>query len=350
MRWILIFCGLLCGLLCGCTTPAPAVFDSYDDFYDAGFRVVQRIDQHRQRPLMLDWWYPVAPGQAEPYAYGLGRGRVAEAAEPLAGPFPLVLLSHGAFGAARNYSWLAEPLARAGFVVLGVSHYGESYVYGPDTVSPAAVLDASSRIADLQAALRLAGSDPVLGAHVDLRRVAVLGHSSGGASALLLAGMGLRPAKLAAYCRSPAAPADRGCDYAAQQPPAAGPVVAIPAQPRAALRAVVALDPALGPGLLASSGASAWPATLLIGARRNDFLPFAHHAGQVATLLPRGRTLWLDQGEGHFVFLNRCERPIEANGVPLCEDRAGVDRGAVHSRLVPAIRTFLGEALAPGRR
>lgn len=342
MRWIL----LLCGLLFGCSTPVPPASDAYD----AGFRVVRLVDEARQRPLMLDWWYPVALGQAETYSYGLGQGHVAEAAQPLAGRYPLVLLSHGAFGAARNYSWLAEPLARAGFVVLGVSHYGESYVYGPDTVSPAAVLDASGRIADLQAALRLAASDPALGAHIDLRQIAVLGHSSGGASALLLAGMGLQPANLAAYCRSSAAQADRGCDYAAEQPPATGAIVAIPAAPRAAVSAVVALDPALGPGLLASPSADAWPPTLLIGARRNDFLPFAHHAGQVATLLPRARTLWLDNGEGHFVFLNRCERPIEANGVPLCEDRAGVDRGAVHTQLAFAIRSFLREALAPGRR
>ncbi|MEM1229396.1 MAG: alpha/beta hydrolase [Pseudomonadota bacterium] len=167
---------------------------------DAGFTLSRFHDSQRDRPVLIDWWYPVRAGLAEPYPYGLGEGRVAEQAPVLPGRFPLVLLSHGAFGAPRNYSWLAEALARNGYVVAGVAHYGESYVYGVDTVSQAAVLDATSRVVDLHAAWRYARTDGPLAAAIDTDQVVLAGHSSGGATALLAAGMTLSPSKLAHYC------------------------------------------------------------------------------------------------------------------------------------------------------
>ena len=39
-------------------------------------------------------------------------------------------------------------------------------------------------------------------------------------------------------------------------------------------------------------------------------------------------------------------RFLEANGVPLCVDREGVDRVAVHSALAPRILAFLTSSIA----
>jgi hypothetical protein len=54
----------------------------------------------------------------------------------------------------------------------------------------------------------------------------------------------------------------------------------------------------------------------------------------------------LSAGEGHFVYLDRCNLPIDVMGVKLCSDRAGVDRDAVHARLAPAIVSFFDRHLA----
>ena len=80
-------------------------------------------------------------------------------------------------------------------------------------------------------------------------RVAALGHSSGGNTVIALGGARLDRAALLAYCRTEAAAGDRGCDYAAglptadETPPEAG---ASYRDPR--VRAIVAFDPAAGPG------------------------------------------------------------------------------------------------------
>ena len=96
-------------------------------------------DLARGRPVIIDIWYPAPQTAREtPHDYGLGRGRVAEHALPAGGGLhPMIVLSHGAFRTARNYSWIGEYLAGNGYLVAGVSHFGESPVYGPETVDPA---------------------------------------------------------------------------------------------------------------------------------------------------------------------------------------------------------------------
>ena len=54
-------------------------------------------------------------------------------------PCPVIVMSHGAFGSARNYSWIGEHMARHGFLVLGVSHFRESPIYGQETIDPGSV-------------------------------------------------------------------------------------------------------------------------------------------------------------------------------------------------------------------
>ena len=80
---------------------------------------------------------------------------------------------------------------------------------------------------------------------------------------------------------------------------------------------------------------------LVIGSRQNDFLPLAHHAGHYAAHVPNASLVTLDHGEGHFVYLNACTSDLASNGVPLCVDRPGVDREAVHARIAPLVLSFL---------
>ena len=155
-----------------------------------------------------------------------------------------------------------------------------------------------------------------------------------------------------AYCRTEEAKRDdRGCDYAANdarpaepQPEAAG---ASYGDPR--VRAIVAFDPAAGPGYDRQSLAAVVVPVLVVGAAQNDFLPFAHHAQRYADNLPQATLIALDSGEGHFVFLDPCTLDREANGVPLCRDRPGVDRAAVQDRLVLEVEAFLQRTLTRSR-
>jgi len=317
----------------------------------AGFRIESLSAPKQDHPILIDWWYPTQGQNAEAINYGLGRGVAVEAGEIVPGRHPLVVLSHGALGAPRNYSWVAEALARAGFVVAGIAHYGESYLYGEHTIDPEAVLRSWQRPQEISTALSLILEQSSLAKSIDAKRIGLLGHSSGGATALYLAGAGFSETRMGAYCRSKLSLNDRGCDYAsdgATQSISLPPSSSLRSHPDRRFRAFVALDPAIGPGF--SDYADVLPATplLIIGSVDNDFLPYSHHAEAIAAELPQAQTLWLTNGEGHFVYLNDCDVDLNANGVPLCEDRDGVSRSAVHAKLNRTIIPFFHKALGGG--
>ena len=163
-------------------------------------------------PLDVTYWYPAEAAGAEPeiaYRYALkwfarldGVARVAGRAHrgaPLAAsaePWPLVVLSPGFAMGTTAYAWLAERLASHGFVVAAPEHrealgpsmadFGRALVDRPDDVR--ALLDHLA-----------SGAGPVTAA-LDLDRVAVVGHSLGGFTALAAAGARLDLASFEARC------------------------------------------------------------------------------------------------------------------------------------------------------
>lgn len=319
---------------CATVAPAPRIFA-------AGYEST-RITTAENRPVQLDIWYPAPEGEEAVHNYGISAGRVANGAAIADERLPLVLLSHGAMGAAVNYSWVAEDLARHGYLVLGVSHFGESPVFGPATLDPSSVSHFGDRTRDFAAALDFLLTRSAYASHVDPDRIGLIGHSSGGATALMLAGATLTVEGLADHCRSDQGREDKGCRYPRQTAdPAQAPVPL-----GRAVRAIVALDPALGPGFSSDTLARISMPVLVAGSRNNDFIPFDSHAGRIMALLPRSEHMVLDNGEGHFVYLDTCTVPIDVMGVALCKDRDGVDRAAVHARLAQAIIVFFDRNLS----
>jgi predicted dienelactone hydrolase len=169
--------------------------------YRAGYEQLRITDPARMRPIHLDVWYPSEADETT-HRYGLSTGRVAPGAPIAAGRFPVILLSHGALGAASNYSWIAERLARSAFVVVGVSHFGESRVFGEATINVATVADFGARTRDFAFVLDFVLQRSTWASGVDGGRVGALGHSSGGATVAMLAGGQYRPEGMAAFCLS----------------------------------------------------------------------------------------------------------------------------------------------------
>lgn len=327
-------CLLAMTAACAGLAPAPKTFA-------AGYQTV-RITDASNRPVALDIWFPAEGAVEAEHNYGISKGSVAAGATPAGDRLPLVLLSHGAMGAAVNYSWIAEALARHGYVVLGVSHFGESPAFGPSTVNPMNVSHFGDRTRDFGAALAWLLSQPAYASHIDAQRIGLLGHSSGGTTVMMLAGGKFLPADVFTYCRSGTAKGDKSCMY-----PNSGTID--PKQTPEALgrpvRAVVGLDPALAQGFSAESLASVTAPVLVVGSEQNDFLPYDAHAGRFMQLLPKAERVTLNTGEGHFVYVDACNVPIQALGVPLCTDRPGVDRNAVHTQLSEKIVAFFDRTL-----
>lgn len=335
------------------------------------------FDQKRQRPVKITLWYP-AQENCQDAKICLSEQAVLNKA---------LVFSHGAMGAAKGYSWIGKMFAAQGYVTVGINHYGESWVYGPEHINPAAVLQFWERPVDISFVLDVLQSnqlsEPVLSEAPELSKVSVpsttsnpsatvttantpnslgtvgnstrifnqtiawdqivaVGHSSGGATILSMAGSKQDFNHAATYCATAAAAEDRSCHYLKFQT-AANTKGYNPAQSFVdhRIKRIIALDPALGHATTAESLQAMTIPVLVIGSSQNDFLPYPRHAGYYADTIPAASRLVFSEGEGHFVYLDRCTHQYQAMGVALCVDRPGIDRTQVQQKAGAVMLAFI---------
>ncbi|MBD9539283.1 alpha/beta hydrolase [Ensifer sp. ENS04] len=168
---------------------------------DVGVREIDVAAPKRERQLAVTVWYPAKAG-GEPVLVGDNRifeGSPASKNAPLReGRYPLVVLSHGSGGRVEAMSWLAAELAAAGFIVAGPNHPGTTS--GDST--PANTPKLWERTADLSALIDTFTRDPQWSAAIDPGRIAVLGFSLGGSTAMEISGARASLEAYAGYCDS----------------------------------------------------------------------------------------------------------------------------------------------------
>lgn len=133
--------------------------------------ILELIDERRAH------W--TEPGRPRPVTTALWR-------PDIAGPVPLILLSHGTGGAVEDLGWLAQALVAHGYAVAGVNHHG-------NTSAEPYVAEAFGwwweRPRDLSVVLDHLAADP----GIDLDRVGVAGFSLGGYTAVAILGARVAP-------------------------------------------------------------------------------------------------------------------------------------------------------------
>lgn len=98
---------------------------------------------------------------------------------------PLILFSHGYAGSPYGSSWFAEHLAKHGYIVASVKHYGNSY----DNKILAISVRPWNRPQDMSFVLDQMLQDPIFKDHIDQKRIGAAGFSQGGMTSLWLAGV-----------------------------------------------------------------------------------------------------------------------------------------------------------------
>lgn len=298
------------------------------------------INPTTQQPLKISLWYPAGEE--------CGNATVCLADNTIQSQ--AILLSHGAMGSARELNWIGYATASQGFVTVGINHFGESWAYGTDTIDPHVASKIWQRASEVSVAVDLLESNrtndqvnlDLFNLKINWQNITAIGFSSGGSTVITLAGGRYAPKQGVKYCSSSRSDGDLGCQYVKNSSHQTISIEGAKDDYRdTRINKVIALDPAAGPMTTETSLSSIAIPVLIIGAKQNDFLPFANHAQYYASTIPNAALYTLENGAGHFVFIDKCQHNFKAMGIELCRDKQGVDREKIHQQLYPTLFQFI---------
>jgi predicted dienelactone hydrolase len=339
-----------CALLLSCLTTLALA-----DENPVGFQSSTLPDSQNDRSLEMVVWYPSATTSAMQMigddVVFVGAPAVRDA-PPAAGKHPLLVLSHGYRGNWSNQIWLASALTQKGYIVAAINHPGTT----THDRSPQAAAQLWQRPVDVRRAIDSVTAQPEKFGLVANDRIAVVGHSLGGWTALEIAGARFDPDRFADDCK--AHPQLASCSVYGKINPAST------SESKAALTAdlrdkrvtaVVTLDLGLSRGMTDESLAALTVPTLVIAAGvPSRELPAELESANLAKRLPAATSRYVEISDAsHFSFLSVCKPGAEAlleEDVPgdgiICRDGdGGRSRGVIQQQVASLIAEFLQSSI-----
>jgi predicted dienelactone hydrolase len=215
-------------------------------------------------------------------------------------PAPLIIISHGTSGHNSDHIWLADALVQNGFAVAALNHPHDTRM----DRSVEGLIRVWDRPVDISFLLSHLLEDPQWSKSIDRSRIAAAGYSSGGYTVIALAGGIFDPRLMGEYCNSPQKGPE--CDLVKSTEVATIDYSNAGRNYRdERIKAVYAMAPALGPGMLADELAKISIPVGIITAKDDGLITPANHAEHYARHIPNATLEYFPKG-GHFVYVTTC--------------------------------------------
>ena len=278
---------------------------------DVGALTMRWVDA-RGKEMMAEVWFPAEPDADDvPQPYPpLGLSAAAFRAvgpDTRYGPYPLVAFSHGYGGVRFQSLYLTEYLASHGHVVVSPQHRHNTFLDLNDDHLLDIIIERPGDVMEsVDEVLRRADTtgDRLFGM-VDGDQYAVMGHSFGGLTSMMVGGGRVDPSGLHARCD---AGLGRLCDTMRQIDEArlAGHRMS---DPRATVTVPMApgLWYAFGDDGITAPGLHGVRAPLVIGGDADPVLDYANEIVPSYTNMASPKTLVNFHGAGHYAFSNMCD-------------------------------------------
>ncbi len=305
---------------------APLLSHAADTF--AGLRL-QTLETSPTEKIDVTLWYPTAtPSKTVPM--GPHAPDVAIDAPVTAGPFPLIMLSHGTGGNNMNHHQLATALARSGFIVAALTHPGDNYRDRSLLGKPGFFTERPRQVSRVIDALLM---DPVWKPLIDANRIGFVGHSAGGFTGAALIGATPSLANTMRHCAANYDADPWFCRMSGSKEKAienarnAEYIPAVPGSADPRIKAAVLITP-IGQFFPESSLKAVSIPVRVYVAGRDDVLVPKFHASYVAANIPGAETVSIEAA-GHFMLVSKMNLAVAINGAEVSGDPAGFDRGPV---------------------
>jgi predicted dienelactone hydrolase len=307
---------------------------------NVGYRRIEIQDSAVGERFPVAVWYPTS-AQPSVVEFGPYAMRVARAATPADGKFGLVVISHGSGGDTFAHRDLAMALASAGYVVAAPMHPRDNF---QDMSGVGSVSVWTGRPKQVSRVIDRVLEDNALGPHIERERIGIVGHSSGGYTALALAGAKPSMNALVQHCKG--IPEDaRFCSFGGGAARQAGQKGGdIPDVHDRRVRAIVLMAPHAA--LFADEALANLAVPVRIyGAERDDLTPVQYHAERLAKVLAAKAEYVLIKGARHFSFIASFPDALRNSVGEAGQDPNGFDRNAMHETMNPEIIAFFNRTL-----
>lgn len=172
-----------------------------------GFRKINVPLQGAGNEFSMVVLYPTS-SKTKPITFGPFKMNVAIGGEIADEKFPLVILSHGSGGSNLSYKDIAFSLVKNGFIVGMPLHPQNNFL---DNSLEGSVLNYINRPKHISSSIDELLSIPDFNTHIDHKKIAVLGHSVGGYTALAAAGGIVNTENLIKLCKNNPSLSDPYC-------------------------------------------------------------------------------------------------------------------------------------------
>lgn len=304
----------------------------------------------RDTDLDFHIWYPAQPGGRRVSVggngvfYGTQAGRHAPHTD---GQAPMIIMSHGAGGNAGQFGWIASELTAAGFVVVLPNH--------PGTTSRNASAQAAVRVwerpADISAVIDEITANPHNYPFIDTARIATLGFSAGGYTAMAVSGARVDADALQGFCDH----SDHGMSDCAFLARGGVDLHAMDLSPASQdlrdhrIQTAVIIDPGIVSTITPDSLAQIDIPMLIVNLGDEEKVPAGVYARPAAEMIP-GADYKIVPDATHFSFLAQCKEKgaailaREGEPDPLCADAGGRARSAIHAELAALIVAYFEDS------
>lgn len=303
-----------------------------------GFRQLEFPDAVTGQLVPVFVWYPTSQA-SRPTRFGPYTLDVASAAPPADGRHRLVMISHGTGGEPLSHAQLAMVLTRRGYVAAAPRHARDNSRDQSGVGTYEVWYGRPRQISEGIDALR---ADAALGAIIDPDRIAVIGHSAGGYTALTLVGARAGMDHARAHCRQ--YPDDGFCQAQVGGTRVSTPSRPIPDSRDPRIKAAIAMAPPgvmLDPASLPTVGVP----VRIYAAALDAVVPPRYHAEPLRLGIKPTPELIVVPGAGHFSFVEPFPESIRRQVGEGAVDPPGFDRAAFQETLRREVAEFFDRVL-----